>query len=155
RPHPRLRDRALSGSGGARDLRDRDRRPAAASRRPVREAGDVTLPRVIIVGAAIAALAVLPVIAPPYYVGLMIPFFGYAIAPLGFNLLFGSTGLLSFGHAMFIGLGAYGAAVMAGVFGIRSFEAVLLAVGLGAMVAAVPIGLLCVRYVGIFFGMLT
>ena len=42
--------------------------------------------------------------------GLMIPFFGYAIALLGFNLLFGYTGLLSFGHAMFLGVGAYGAA---------------------------------------------
>ena len=45
----------------------------------------------------------------------MIPFFGYAIALLGFNLLFGYTGLLSFGHAMFLGVGAYGAAIMAGV----------------------------------------
>jgi branched-chain amino acid transport system permease protein len=115
----------------------------------------VTWQRAIIVAAAIAALALLPVVAPPYYVGLMIPFFGYAIALLGFNLLFGYTGLLSFGHAMFIGLGAYGAAVMAGVLGIKSFEAVLVAVVLGAMVAAVPIGFLCVRYVGIFFGMLT
>ena len=33
----------------------------------------------------------------------MVPFFGYAIALLGFNLLFGYTGLLSFGHAMFLG----------------------------------------------------
>ena len=45
------------------------------------------------------------------------PFFGYAIALLGFNLLFGYTGLLSFGHAMFLGFGAYGAAVLAGVLG--------------------------------------
>ena len=51
-----------------------------------------------------AALALLPLVLPPYYVGLMIPFFGYAIALLGFNLLFGYTGLLSFGHAMFLGL---------------------------------------------------
>jgi branched-chain amino acid transport system permease protein len=94
-------------------------------------------------------------LAPTYYVGLMIPFFAYAIALLGFNLLFGYGGLLSFGHAMFIGLGAYGAAVMAGVVGVRSFEAVLLAVILAGMAAALPIGFLCVRYTGIFFGMLT
>ena len=55
---------------------------------------------------SIAALALVPVLAPPYYAGLMIPFFGYAIALLGFNLLFGYTGLLSFGHAMFLGFGA-------------------------------------------------
>jgi branched-chain amino acid transport system permease protein len=105
--------------------------------------------------AGIAALALVPVMAPPYYAGLMIPFFGYAIALLGFNLLLGYTGLLSFGHAMFLGFGAYGAAVMAGVLGIKSFEAVLLGSVLFAMAAAVPIGLVCVRYVGIFFGMLT
>jgi branched-chain amino acid transport system permease protein len=105
--------------------------------------------------AGTAALALVPVVAPPYYAGLMIPFFGYAIALLGFNLLFGYTGLLSFGHAMFLGFGAYGAAIMAGVLGIRSFELVLLCSVLGGMAAALPIGLLCVRYTGIFFGMLT
>jgi branched-chain amino acid transport system permease protein len=104
---------------------------------------------------AVAVLALFPLVAPPYYVNLLIPFFGYAIALIGFNLLFGYTGLLSFGHAMFIGLGAYGAAVMAGVLGVRSFEAVLLAVIVGGMAAALPIGFLCVRYTGIFFGMLT
>lgn len=105
--------------------------------------------------AGVAALAVLPFVVPPYYVGLMIPFFGYAIALLGFNLLFGYTGQLSFGHAMFLGIGAYGAAVMAGLWGIKSFELVLAGVMLAALVIALPIGLLCARYVGIFFGMLT
>jgi len=100
-------------------------------------------------------LALLPLWAPAYYASLMIPFFGYAIALLGFNLLFGYTGLLSFGHAMFLGFGAYGAAVLAGTFGIKSFEIVLLAVVLLSAFAAFPIGLFCVRYVGIFFGMLT
>ena len=104
---------------------------------------------------ATAVLALLPLAVPPYYVSLMIPFFGYAIALLGFNLLFGYTGLLSFGHAMFLGFGAYGAAVVAGTLGIRSFELVLLAVVPAAMIAAVPIGLVCVRNTGIFFGMLT
>ncbi|TMJ31047.1 MAG: branched-chain amino acid ABC transporter permease [Alphaproteobacteria bacterium] len=97
----------------------------------------------------------LPALAPPYYATLMIPFFAYAIALLGFNLLFGYTGLLSFGHAMFLGAGGYVAAVLAGVLGIRSFEAVLLAAVLLTMTAAVPIGFLCVRSVGIVFGMLT
>ena len=112
-------------------------------------------PAIIIALAGIIGLALLPLLAPSYYASLMIPFFGYAIALLGFNLLFGYTGLLSFGHAMFLGFGAYGAAVLAGVLGIKSFEAVLFAVILLAALAAVPIGLLCMRHVGIFFGMLT
>jgi branched-chain amino acid transport system permease protein len=108
---------------------------------------------VAIVGTLV--LAVVPFVAPPYYVGLLIPFFGYAIALLGFNLLFGYTGQLSFGHAMFLGVGAYGAALMAGVWGVKSFELVLLGVMAGAALIALPIGLLCMRYIGIFFGMLT
>src|SRR5207244_915673 len=102
-----------------------------------------------------AALAVLPLTVSPYYVGLMIPFYGYAIALLGFNLLFGYTGLLSFGHAMFLGIGAYGAAIMSGTLAVKSFELVLLIVMLTSCVIALPVGALCVRYTGIFFGMLT
>jgi branched-chain amino acid transport system permease protein len=105
--------------------------------------------------AGAAALAFLPAIAPAYYATLMIPFFGYAIALLGFNLLFGYTGLLSFGHAMFLGVGAYGSALLAGAFGLKSFELVLLGVVCIAMATALPIGFLCVRHTGIFFGMLT
>src|SRR5262245_19374681 len=105
--------------------------------------------------AAVAALAAVPFLAPPFYVNLMVPFFGYAIALLGFNLLFGYAGLLSFGHAMFLGLGAYGAAVIAGVLGIKHFEVVLVGVAVAGLLVALPIGLMCVRYTGIFFGMLT
>ena len=109
----------------------------------------------IVAGCGAAALAVLPLAMPAYYVGLMIPFYGYAIALLGFNLLFGYTGLLSFGHAMFLGVGAYGAAILSGVLGVKSFELVLLTVMLASCAIALPVGALCVRYTGIFFGMLT
>jgi branched-chain amino acid transport system permease protein len=108
----------------------------------------------VVAAAGTVAFVLLPFIVPPYYVGLMIPFFGYAIALLGFNLLFGYAGLLSFGHAMFVGIGAYGAAVMTGL-GFKSFELVLAAAILTSAAIALPIGSLCVRYVGIFFGMLT
>ncbi len=112
-------------------------------------------PRGIALLLAVMALALVPVFAPPFYANLLIPFFGYAIALLGFNLLFGYTGLLSFGHAMFLGLGAYGAAVVAGVLRVEHFEIVLVAVAVAAFLIAIPIGFLCVRYSGIFFGMLT
>src|SRR6185437_9253646 len=129
------------------------RRPDLPPGRPVREGTGMRGPlAVALVGTV--AVALLPLIVPAYYVGLMIPFFGYAIALLGFNLLFGYTGLLSFGHAMFLGIGAYGAAVMTGL-GFKSFELVLVVVILASAAIALPIGLLCVRYVGIFFGMLT
>jgi branched-chain amino acid transport system permease protein len=110
---------------------------------------------VAFVVAAIAALAIFPRVAEPYYVTLVLPAFAYAIALLGFNLLFGTTGLLSFGHALFVAIGAYAAAVMTSKLGVRSFEAILVVAGAVAVIAAIPVALLAVRYVRIFFGILT
>src|SRR5258708_28388339 len=56
---------------------------------------------------------------------------------------------------MFVGVGAYGAAILSGTLGVKSFELVLLTVMLASCAIALPIGALCVRYIGIFFGMLT
>ncbi|MCG5238089.1 branched-chain amino acid ABC transporter permease [Xanthobacter oligotrophicus] len=103
----------------------------------------------------LAAMAALPFVASTYTLTLMVPFFALAIALLGFNLLFGYTGLLSFGHAMFLGIGAYTAAVMTSKLGIRSFELILLVSVLVSIAVALPVGYLCVRYTRIFFGMLT
>ena len=111
--------------------------------------------RLALLVVAIAALAAVPHLAEPYYVSLVLPAFAYGIALLGFNLLFGYTGLLSFGHALFVAVGAYSTAVLTSKLGIRSFELVALASALAAVVVAIPVGLLSVRYVRIFFGILT
>jgi branched-chain amino acid transport system permease protein len=103
----------------------------------------------------IAAMALLPVVASPYVLLLMLPFVGYGIALLGFNLLFGTTGLLSFGHALFLGVGAYTAAVLTSKLAILSFEIILVASALISGLISLLIGILCVRYTRIFFGMLT
>jgi len=111
--------------------------------------------RIAAVVVALAVLALLPRLASPYYVTLVLPALAYGIALLGFNLLFGYTGLLSFGHALFVAVGAYGAAVASSKLGIRSMELILLLSGLAAVAAALPVALLSVRYVRIFFGILT
>jgi branched-chain amino acid transport system permease protein len=103
----------------------------------------------------IAVMALLPWIASPYTLMLMLPFIGYGIALLGFNLLFGTTGLLSFGHALFLGVGAYTAAALTSKFGILSFELLLITAALASGLISLVIGALCVRYTRIFFGMLT
>jgi branched-chain amino acid transport system permease protein len=109
----------------------------------------------VAVAVAVAAVATLPLIVPDYYATLMLPFFGYSIALLGLNLLFGTTGLLSFGHALFLAIGGYTAAYLGSVVGVRSLEAMLAAALLVAALIAIPVGWLCVRYVRIYFGMLT
>jgi branched-chain amino acid transport system permease protein len=111
--------------------------------------------RLAMVLLAVVALAAFPKFAQPYYITLVLPAFAYGIALLGFNLLFGYTGLLSFGHALFVAVGAYSAAVLSSKLGVKSFELVLLISGVAAVVAALPVALLSVRYVRIFFGILT
>jgi branched-chain amino acid transport system permease protein len=111
--------------------------------------------RIAMVVLALVALLVFPKLATPYYVTLVLPALAYSIALLGFNLLFGYTGLLSFGHALFVAIGAYGAAVASSKLGIKSFEAVIVLSGVTAILAAIPVALLSVRYVRIFFGILT
>lgn len=103
----------------------------------------------------IVALAAFPHVAAPYYVTLVLPAFAYAIALLGFNLLFGTTGLLSFGHALFVAIGAYTTAVLSSRMGVRSVELILLASVVVAVLVAFPVALIAVRYVRIFFGILT
>ncbi len=105
--------------------------------------------------AAVLVLIAFPQFAQPYYVTLVLPAFAYGIALLGFNLLFGYTGLLSFGHALFVAVGAYAAAVLSSKLGVKSFELILLLSGLAGVLVALPVALLSVRYVRIFFGILT
>jgi len=105
--------------------------------------------------ALVGVAALLPLFASPYLLLLMLPFVAYSIALFGFNLLFGTTGLMSFGHALFLGLGAYTAAVMTSKFGVLSFEIILAIAVLLSALMALLVGALCVRYTKIFFGMLT
>jgi branched-chain amino acid transport system permease protein len=99
-------------------------------------------------------IAAFPYVTGPHYTILMFSAMGFAIALTGLNLLLGFTGLLSFGHAMFLAIGAYTAAYLTSAK-IMILEVTLLSAAAVAVVVAVPIGLLCIRYVKIYFSMLT
>jgi branched-chain amino acid transport system permease protein len=103
----------------------------------------------------VAVALVVPLIAPTYHVTLMLPFMAYGIVLLGLNLLFGYTGLVSFGHALFLGIGAYTGAFLTTHTPVRSLELILVVAMIAAFAVAAPVGALCVRYVKIYFGMLT
>jgi branched-chain amino acid transport system permease protein len=103
----------------------------------------------------LAGFAVAPLLLDEYRVTLLLPVFGYGVALLGLNLLFGYGGMVTFGHAMFVAIGAYAAGVTTTVLEIRSFEACLVLGVLAALAVVLPIGALCARYEKIFFGMLT
>ena len=109
----------------------------------------------VLAAAVLAGFAALPLVLGDYRTTLLLPVFGYGAALLGLNLLLGYGGLVSFGHAMFVAIGAYAAAVTVGVWRIASFEAALLAAAAAGFLVALPVGALCSRYTKIFFGMLT
>src|SRR5260370_3249208 len=78
-----------------------------------------------------------------------------AIVALGFNLLLGYTGLLSFGHSAYFGTGAYTVAFITRDFGVHSMELCILGGMLGTLIIAAIFGFVCVRHTRIFFGILT
>jgi len=104
---------------------------------------------------ALLALIVLPYVVPPYQTVLLTYGLVFAIAALGFNLLLGYTGLLSFGHSAYFGMGAYAVAFTVKYLKLESMEALLLGGILASGAVAALFGLLCVRYTKIFFGILT
>src|SRR5207244_6267923 len=78
-----------------------------------------------------------------------------AIAALGFNLLLGYTGLLSFGHSAYFGVGAYAVALMVKYLHVTSMELFLLGAIVASVLVTAVFGVVCVRYTLIFFGILT
>jgi branched-chain amino acid transport system permease protein len=97
----------------------------------------------------------LPFLASQFVSYLMLTFFAYAITVIGFNLLFGYTGLLSFGHALFMAVGAYTAAFLTSKFSVFYMEIILVVAVIVASILAALIGAICVRYIKIYFAMLT
>ena len=79
----------------------------------------------------------------------------YGLFALGFNLLYGYTGLLSFGSAAYWGLGAYGTGIALAKLKVGSLW-VALGMGLGAaLLGGLVFGFFCLRRRGIYFAMLT
>jgi branched-chain amino acid transport system permease protein len=112
--------------------------------------------RLVLRGAPILlALIVLPWVMPPYQTVLLSYGLIFAIAALGFNLLLGYTGLLSFGHSAYFGTGAYAVAMMVKYLKITSMEAFVAGGIVAAAAVAALFGFFCVRYTRIFFGILT
>jgi branched-chain amino acid transport system permease protein len=105
-------------------------------------------------GAILLVLIALPAVLPAFQTLQVSYGLIFAIAALGFNLLLGYTGLLSFGHSAFFGTGAYAAALLVKYAGVNSMEAFLVAGVLGSLVVGAVFGAVCVRYTRIFFGIL-
>ena len=102
--------------------------------------------------ASVLVLLALPWLIPNQSVATNILIYG--LYGVGFNLVFGYMGMLSFGHAAFFGVGAYAAGILIAQAGAPWWAALPAAV-LVAGVLALAMGLLAIRTRGIYFAMVT
>lgn len=108
--------------------------------------------------AVIGACAIVPVAATvldePYYINLFARLMIWAIAAISLNLILGYGGMISFGHAVYLGIGAYAVGICS-YYGVDSFY-VQLPVALGAaLLISALFGAISLRTRGIFFIMIT
>ncbi len=109
---------------------------------------------ILFAGIALAALVLIGLIGGRFLIYLTSRVMILSIFAMGYNILFGRTGLLSFGHAAFYAGGAYGL----GLFMLHVLPHPLLGIVVGvacAALLAVVIGFFCVRHTEIYFAMLT
>lgn len=91
---------------------------------------------------------------PTYLLPLATEMLIFGLFALGFDIIMGYTGMVSFGHSAFFGLGAYIAGLSMLRLGLPLLPAMLLAV-LGAAAAAVVIGFFALRLKSVYFALLT
>ena len=99
-------------------------------------------------------LVALPFFAPSFVVVLLSDIFVFALFAAGLHYMMGTGGLISFGHAAFFGLGAYGAALAVKGFGV-SMPMALVAAPVLAGFGAIIIGWFAIRLSGVYLAMLT
>jgi len=104
--------------------------------------------------AVVAALALVPVFSGGYALVLLTDVVVFALFAVSLHFLLGPGGMVSFGHAAYFGLGAYGAALLVLRAGVP-MEAALLLGPLAALAGAALFGWFCVRLSGIYLAMLT
>lgn len=104
--------------------------------------------------AVAGALVILPFVAQAYTIVLLIDILVFALFAASLHFLMGPAGMVSFGHAAYFGLGAYGAALLVKQAGLP-MEAALACGPLAAALGAVVFGWFCVRLSGVYLAMLT
>jgi branched-chain amino acid transport system permease protein len=102
----------------------------------------------------IAGLIAVPWIASYFYVFIFTEILILGLFAASFNLIFGYTGMLSFGHAAFFGIGSYAMALVLIHLELPFVVSLLVSMGVSALLALV-IGFFCVRLSEVYFAMLT
>ena len=104
------------------------------------------------VASVLLFLLVFPWLMP--YEALAVNILIFGLFAVGFNLVFGYTGMLSFGHASFLGVGSYLTGIAMVHFGLHWLAAIVVGV-LASLLAGLVVGYLAIRTRGIYFSMVT
>lgn len=107
-----------------------------------------------VLAAVVVALIAVPWIASYFYVFILTEVLILGLFAASFNLVFGYTGMLSFGHAAFFGVGSYATALVLIHLEWPFIACLFVSLGAGALLALV-IGFLSVRLNEVYFAMLT
>ena len=106
-----------------------------------------------------ALFLLVPFLFPSFkMIDLVVQIVIFSILAASFDILLGYTGILSFGHGMFFGLGAYSVAFLIGKYGAPSYLNLILGLLISVVIAsilALVISFLSIRVKAIFFAMLT
>ncbi|EBA01279.1 branched-chain amino acid ABC transporter permease [Marinobacter sp. ELB17] len=102
----------------------------------------------------IAGLIAVPWIASYFYIFIFTEILILGLFAASFNLIFGYTGMLSFGHAAFFGIGSYAMALVLIYLEWPFVVGLLVSMGVSALLALI-IGFFCVRLNEVYFAMLT
>lgn len=126
------------------------------NRTPATDRTATAMSRPALTASMVVAIAVIamPLITSGYPLVLMTDIFVFALFAVSLQFLVGTSGLTSFGHAAYFGLGAYGSALLLKSAGMP-MEAALLIGPLAATAGSMLFGWFCIRLEGIYFAMLT
>jgi branched-chain amino acid transport system permease protein len=105
-------------------------------------------------GATFLALLALPALVPEFYLVLAVQVFIFALFAVSLHFIMGHGGMVSFGHAAYFGVGAYGAATFL-IFCDSPMELALALAPLAAGLAGLIFGWFCVRLSGVYMAMLS
>jgi branched-chain amino acid transport system permease protein len=110
---------------------------------------------VLLTAATGAVLLLLPFVLAAYPLIILCHMLVFSIACLALNLVYGTAGMLSLGHATYFGVAAYTGAFLYRFFPVGSLELYLLSGIFSSTIFAAAIGFFCVRTTKIFFAILT
>lgn len=119
-----------------------------------RQAGLFPLPTILLGLGALLFAAAVPGVIPIFYTFLATDIIILALFGLSLNLLLGYTGMVSFGHAAYVGVGGYAAGLLFLRAGVPAAVAYLLG-PVAAALAAMLFGFFAVRLSAVYFAMLT